>query len=183
MSSRYKDIKEVASNNEKFISYVCAVVPKDPRGIRRPPLKFDGEQHKPYRLAVDRTLKTSRLQRLEVILRDHCERELQVLIDRGQGDLYEEFAARWTSLIQKEWLNLDAADSDLLLESFASFVYAYRTGDWDTVKKWSDSWYGIAKRVIAARKENPMDPEMDPASSLLLEKDKNGVPLEEEHIM
>lgn len=180
---RYDDIKEVATNNDKYISWVCAVVPGDPRGIRRPPLKFDGENHKPYRQAIDRTLKASRLKRLEPIVRAHCERELQVLIDRGQGDLYEEFAAKWTSLIEKEWLNLDEEDSAILVQSFSPFVYAWRTQDWDTVKRISDSWYGIAKRVVASRKENPLDPEIDPASSLLLERDKNGKPLDEEHIM
>jgi hypothetical protein len=37
--------------------------------------------------------------------------------------------------------------------------------------------------VVAARKKNPLDPEIDPASSLLLERDKDGNPLDEEHIM
>src|SRR5262249_36561022 len=128
-------------------------------------------------------LKPSRLRRLEPIVQAHCDRELQILLDRGSGDLYEEFAAKWTSWVEKEWLNLDEADSATLVESFSPFVYAFRTGDWDTVKKWSDAWYGIARRVVAARKENPLDPELDPASSLLLERDKNGNPLEEEHIM
>lgn len=62
-------------------------------------------------------------------------------------------------------------------------MYAWRTGNWPTVKKWSDAWYSIANRVVAARKEKPLDPEVDPASSLLLESDKDGNPLEEEHIM
>lgn len=180
---RYNDVKEVASNNDKFISYVCAVVPADPRGIRRPPLKFDGENHKPYRTAIDRTLKPTRLKRLEPIIRAHCERELQSLIDRGQGDIYEEFGSNFTSWIEREWLNLDETDGELLVEGFGKFVYAWRTGDWATVKKWSDTWYSIANRVVAARKENPLDPEIDPASSLLLERDRDGNALEEEHIM
>ncbi|KAK7191744.1 hypothetical protein DPSP01_008023 [Paraphaeosphaeria sporulosa] len=182
--TKYEDVKEVASNNEKYISYECAIVPADPRGIRRPPLKFDGEQHKPYRRAVDRTMKPARIKRLEPIIREHCERELQVLIDRGHGDIYEDFAAKWTSWVEKEWLNLDDADSAILVESFSPFVTAWRMGNqWDVVKKWSDAWYGIAKRVVASRKEHPLDPEVDPASSLLLETDRNGNPLEEEHII
>jgi hypothetical protein len=70
-----------------------------------------------------------------------------------------------------------------LVESFSPFVYAWRTGDWDTVKKWSEAWYGIANRVVAARKQMPLDPEIDPASSLLLERDKDGNPLEEDLIV
>jgi cytochrome P450 len=158
-------------------------VPADPRGIRRPPLKFDGENHKPYRTAIDRTLKPSRLTRLETLIRASCERELSVLIERGEGDVYEEFAAKWTSWVEKEWLNLDEADSAVLVESFSPFVTAWRTGDFGTVKKWSEKWYEIARRVVQARKERPLDPEIDPASSLLLERDKDGSPLDEEHIM
>ena len=74
-------------------------------------------------------------------------------------------------------------ESKLLVQSFSPFIYAWRTGDFDTVKKWSDAWYYIAKRVVAARKENPLDHEVDPASSFLSERDKNGNPLEEDHIV
>ena len=138
-NSRYDDIKEVSSNNDKYISYICAVGPADPRGIRRPPFKFDGENRKPYCLAVDRTLKPAQLRRIKPIIRRHCERELQVLIDRGHGDLYEEFASNLTSWVEKEWLSLDEADSALLLEHFSPFGYAWRVGEWNTVKIWSDA--------------------------------------------
>ncbi|KAL4932011.1 cytochrome P450 [Aspergillus undulatus] len=145
--TRYKDIKEDSPNNQKYISYICTV---------------------PYRTAIDRTLKHARLKRLEPIIRTHCQRELDVLIDRGHGDMYEEFGSDWTSWIGREWLNLDAEDGELLVEWFA---------------KWSDEWYGIARKVARARKEKLLDPEVNPASSLLLERDKNRRGLEEEHII
>lgn len=39
--SRYADIKFAANRSDLFISSVKAVVPSDPRGLRRPPLNFD----------------------------------------------------------------------------------------------------------------------------------------------
>lgn len=39
--TRYEDVKYAASRSDTFISSVKAVVPSDPRGLRRPPLNFD----------------------------------------------------------------------------------------------------------------------------------------------
>jgi hypothetical protein len=43
--------------------------------------------------------------------------------------------------------------------------------------------YDMAKALLAQRRENPRCPEDDPASSLLLEKDADGNPLDEVHLM
>lgn len=180
---RYDDVKNTASDNSVFISAKCAVVPADPRGIRRPPLKFDGQEHTPYRTAVDRTLKPARLRRLEPILKRHAENELGNLLQKGHGDIYEEFGARFSGWTEKEWLNLDEADSKLLSETITPFVTAWRTQDWKLVKSSSDMFYEIARRVIASRKENLLDPEEDPASSLLMERDCNGNPLDDENLV
>jgi cytochrome P450 len=39
--TRYEDVKFAASRSDIFLSSVKAVVPSDPRGLRRPPLNFD----------------------------------------------------------------------------------------------------------------------------------------------
>ncbi|KAE8327785.1 cytochrome P450 [Aspergillus sergii] len=181
--TKYTDIKATASDNSKFISAKCAVVPADPRGIRRPPLKFDGEQHAPYRTAVDRTLKPARLRRLEPILRSHAERELGRLIQQGHGDIYEEFGAQFSGWVEKEWLNLDEPDSKLLSSAITPFVTAWRTQNWALVKSSSDMFYEIARRVIASRKDQLLDPEEDPASSLLIERDHDGNPLDDHNLV
>jgi hypothetical protein len=66
-----------------------------------------------------------------------------------------------------------------LSATITPFVTAWRTQDWEVVKKSSDGFYEIAKRVIASRKEKLLDPEEDPASSLLLERDVDGNPLDD----
>lgn len=128
-------------------------------------------------------MKPARLKRLEPILQRHAEAELGNLLQRGHGDIYEEFGARFSGWTEKEWLNLDEADSKLLSETITPFVTAWRTQDWKLVKSSSDMFYEIARRVIASRKGNLLDPEEDPASSLLMERDCNGNPLDDENLV
>jgi cytochrome P450 len=154
-------------------------VPSDPRGIRRPPLKFDGEKHTPYRTAIDRTVKPSRIKRLQEILEKHADHLLDGLIAKGTGDICNEFGAEFSGLIEKEWLNLNDEASRMLTDNVRPFVQSWRTGDWEAVKRASDAFYVIARDVMADRRKNPRDPEEDPASSLLLERDAEGNLLDE----
>ncbi|KAF2422464.1 putative cytochrome P450 [Tothia fuscella] len=179
MLTKYEDIKRAAGDSDTFISSKCALVPSDPRGIRRPPLKFDGEQHTPYRTAIDRTVKPSRIKRLEKILDAHANDLFDGLLAKGQGDICNEFGAEFSGLIEKEWLNLSEEASRMLTDNVRPFVQSWRTGDWEAVKRASDAFYVIARDVIADRRVNPRDPEEDPASSLLLERDAQGELLDE----
>ena len=74
---------------------MCAIVPCDPRGIRRPPLKFDGKDHTPYRTALDRTPAVAAQAPGADPLQQHCEDEPQPLLDRGGGDICQQFAANF----------------------------------------------------------------------------------------
>ncbi|KAF2668462.1 putative cytochrome P450 [Microthyrium microscopicum] len=181
--TKHEDIKNCALDSDTFISSVCAIVPSDPRGIRRPPLKFDGKDHTPYRTALDRTLKASRLKRLEPVLQKHCDDELQPLLDRGEGDICQEFASNFCGWVESVWLNLDPKNGKMLADSVNPFVQSWRTGDWDGVKRGSEAFYVIARDVIADRQKALRDPEEDPASSLILERDSEGKPLDEFHLV
>lgn len=179
----YDDIKNAASDSDTFISNLCAVVPADPRGIRRPPLKFDGKDHTPYRTALDRTLKASRIKHMEPVLEAHAQSLLDKCLSRGRADICTDFGAPFCASIEKEWLNLGNSDADALAKNVAPFVQSWRTGDWDAVKKASDGFYVIARNVMADRKANPRDPQEDPASSLLVEEDSEGNALNYDHLV
>jgi cytochrome P450 len=159
------------------------VVPADPRGIRRPPLKFDGKEHTPYRTALDRTLKPARLRRLEPVLAQRVDETLETLISQGHGDIYRDFGAPFCAFVEGRWLNLNETDAQALADNVPPFVQAWRTGNWDAVKKSSDGFYEIAHRVMAAREKELLDPEEDPATSLLMERDHDGNPLDKYHLM
>lgn len=180
---RYEDVKNAAQDSGTFISSVKAVVPSDPRGIRRPPLNFDAPNHTPYRTALDRTLKPLRLKRLEAKLERHAEDELAPLLARGEGNICTEFGAIYSAWVETEWLNLGPDTAPTLAKTAASWVNAWRLQDGETITRESEKMYEIARQLLADRRENPRDPDEDPASSLLLERDSEGKPLEEIHLV
>jgi cytochrome P450 len=183
LMTRYEDVKRAAMDSETYISSVKAVVPSDPRGIRRPPLNFDAPAHTPFRTALERTVKPARLKRLAEPLRKHAEAELAPLLARGRGDISAEFAASFVARMESEWLNLDPDVAPKLATAAAAWLNAWRMQDGETVTANSAIMYQIARDLLADRQVNPRDPEEDPASSLLLERDAEEKPLSEEHLM
>ena len=180
--TRHADVAEAAADSDTFISSVRAVVPSDPRGLRRPPLNFDAPAHTPYRRALDRTLHPSRVDRLEPRLRRHASRELTALLDRGQGDVAQEFGARFPAWVTTEWLNLEPETAPVLAETAAAWVRAWRAQDAAATSRHSERMYTIARDLVRDRRERPRPVEDDPASSLLAER-PDGEPLAEEHVV
>lgn len=183
LMTRYEDVKRTASDSATYISSVKAVVPSDPRGIRRPPLNFDAPAHTPFRTALERTVKPARLKRLAEPLQRHAEEALAPLLERGRGDMSAEFGASYVARVEAEWLNLEPGVAPRLATAAAAWLNAWRMRDGDTVTANSAIMYEIARNLLADRRENPRDPELDPASSLLLERDPEGNPLSDEHLV
>ncbi|KAL4941790.1 cytochrome P450 [Aspergillus oleicola] len=181
--TRYEDVKAAASVTETFVSSVKAVIPSDPRGIRRPPLNTDPPTHTPYRTALDRTLRPKRLKRIEPMLEHHAEREFSRLVANGGGDICGDFAAIFAAWVETTWLNLEDETAPKLAEPTAAWVNAWRRQDPKETSAQSEKLYVIARKLFADRRVSPRDPEQDPASSLLQEKDSTGQPLEDELLM
>lgn len=180
--TRYDDVRGAALDDRTFISSVKAVVPSDPRGLRRPPLNFDAPAHTPYRRALDRTLHRARLDRLEPALRRHAVEELQPLLDRGSGDIAQEFGARYPAWVTTEWLNLTPELAPVLAATAARWVQAWRSQERDVVNATSQRMYDMARALVADRREHPRPLEEDPASSLLAER-VDGEPLDPEQVV
>ena len=183
LMTRYEDIKAAALDSETFISSVRAVIPSDPRGLRRPPLNFDAPNHTPYRTALDRTLKPARIKRLADRLEPHAQALLSSLLKGQQADICTEFAAPFAAWVETEWLNLTPDTAPRLASTASAWVNAWRQMDGEKTTFYSTQLYDIARAVLADRREHPRDPEVDPASSLLLERSSNGEPLEEIHLV
>ncbi|KAK3644000.1 hypothetical protein LTR56_009852 [Elasticomyces elasticus] len=183
LMTRYEDVKRAAMDSETYISSVKAVVPSDPRGLRRPPLNFDAPAHTPFRTALERTVKPARLARLKEPLYKHAEAQLAPLLARGHGDISAEFGANFVARMESEWLNLEAGIATELATTAASWLNAWRMQDGEVVTTNSQKMYRIASGLLADRRLNPREPEDDPASSLLLERDADGNPLSEENLV
>ncbi len=180
--TRYEQVREAALDDSRFISSVKAVVPSDPRGLRRPPLNFDAPAHTPYRRALDRTLHSARLERLEPLLRRHAADELQPLIERGCGDIAQEFGARFPAWVTTVWLNLSPDLAPELARTAARWVQAWRSQEKDVVAEKSEKMYQMARDLVADRMRHPRPVHEDPASSLLAER-VEGAPLDPEHVV
>ncbi|KAL4801818.1 cytochrome P450 [Aspergillus unguis] len=178
--TKYEDVKAAASDTETFISSVKAVIPSDPRGIRRPPLNTDPPAHTPYRTALDRTLRPKRIKRIEPVLEQHAEREFAHLVRKRGGDICGDFAAIFAAWVETTWLNLEDETAPVLAGTAAAWVNAWRRQDAKETSAQSEKLYGIARKLFADRRSSPRDPEQDPASSLLEERDSNGQPLKDE---
>lgn len=167
--TRFDDVEAAARNADLYISSVKAVVPSDPRGMRRPPLNFDAPAHSPFRRALDRTLHSSRLERIEPKLREHAAREMTAIIEAGSVDICKTYGTIFPAFTAAEWLNLDHDDVYTLARVATLWVDAWRKQDGELVTAKSNEMYDIARALVADRKENPREPESDPASSLLAE--------------
>lgn len=180
--SRHADVRATALDDATFISSVRAVVPSDPRGLRRPPLNYDAPAHTPFRQALERTLTRARLAHLEPRIREHAVAQLAPLLERGEGDIAQEFGARYPAWVTTEWLNLDSTEAPVLAQTAARWVNAWREQDRETVNTSSERMYDMARALVADRRARPRDPAGDPASSLLAER-AEGEPLPEEQIV
>ena len=192
--TRYEDVKRAASDTDTFISSVKAVIPSDPRGIRRPPLNTDPPAHTPYRTALDRTLKPARLRRLAPILEQHAEREFDALLNTclvsndgithvlgtSNIDISAQFGASFAAWVEVSWLNLQDETAPILASTAAKWVDAWRQQNSSETSLQSGRLYELAKDLLADRKAAPQDPELDPASSLLREVGPDGQPLDDE---
>lgn len=180
--TRYEDVRNAASDSQTYISSVKAVVPSDPRGLRRPPLNFDAPAHTPYRRALDRTLQRARLVRLEPRLREYARSEILPLLQQGGGDIATGFGVQFPALVTSSWLNLEPEVAPILAEASYAWVNAWRKQDGETTTIMSERMYEIARDLVNRRLESPMPIDEDPASSLLSER-VDGEPLDAEQIV
>ena len=180
--TRFDDVEAAARDADTYISSVKAVVPSDPRGIRRPPLNFDAPAHSPFRRALDRTLHHSRLERLEPVLREHAEREISAYLSGDDDDICRSFGTIYPAYTTAEWLNLSHDDVGRLARVSSEWVDAWRRQDRETVTARSEVMYGMARDLVADRRQHQRAIDSDPASSLLSEE-YEGQPLNEELVV
>src|SRR5690606_20555840 len=133
--TRYEDIVNAVTDAELFITSKINVIPNMSLGERRPPLGKDPPEHTPYRRALDRTLRATRVRQMEPALREHAARELDRLIAAGKGDMSSDFATIFPAWVAVEWLNLEAKHAYKLAEVARLYNVAWRTQNTDDVKK------------------------------------------------
>jgi cytochrome P450 len=177
MLTRYADIVDVLGNSDNFITSVRNVVPGSSTTGRRPPLHLDPPEHTPYRKALERALSRARVSTLEPAIHKHAESLIDAFVARGQGDFTEAVGSPLPALVFGEWMGLEPQQTRSLWEIARAYVKAWEAFDKQSVVLAGERLALLAKDVIAERRENPRDPEIDPTSSLLQARDQVGEPL------
>jgi cytochrome P450 len=179
---RYEDVARAASDYRTFINSVQNVVPKVAFTGRRPPLHLDPPAHTPYRSVLSPLLSSARVARLEPTIRRLAVDLLTPLVSAGECDLCEDFSSRLPVHVFAEWMGIPAAMAGPLRRAGRAFNIAVQSNIDAIVRETSLELYAMARELIALRKLQPLDPEIDPTSALLAARHE-GEPLADELIV
>lgn len=177
--TRYADIYDILQQPETFITSVRNVVPGSSTTGRRPPLHLDPPDHTPYRKAIDRALGASRVAGIEQTTRRIARDLMRSLVERREADFIEHFSSPLPAAVFGEWLGLTDTQTQVLWRTARAYVKAWESFDKSSVAVAAAQLADMAAEVIAERRSDPRDPEMDPTSSLLAARDNEGRPFPE----
>ena len=180
---RYDDVFKAATDWRTYVTSVQNVVPKVAFTGRRPPLHLDPPEHTPYRRALNQLFTPQRMAELEPMTRALAVEMLQPLIDRGQGDICEDFACLLPIRVFAKWMNMPEDKIELLREIAKAYNMAVQAYVADLVKEASFKLYAIASEMVADRRANPQDPMTDATTALVAARDENGDPLPDELVI
>jgi cytochrome P450 len=178
--TRYRDVVDILMNPETFITSVRNVVPGSATTGRRPPLHLNPPEHTPYRRAIDRALSASRVASMETATRRIAGDLAASLVARGEADFVEHFSSPLPALVFGEWMGLSKEQTQVLWNTARAYVKAWEAFDKQSVAQAGAELARMAVEVIAQRRANPLDPNVDPTSSLLAARDADGRPFPDE---
>ena len=174
--ARYEDITNVLRDSEMYITSVRNVVPGSSTTGRRPPLHLNPPEHTPYRRAIDRALSAGRVASLLPATQRIALELADALVARGDADMVEYFSAVLPVRLFGEWLGLSERQTQFLATSSRSYIKAWEAFDKPGVVAAGEDLATLARELIEQRRAQPLDPTVDPTSSLLAERDIDGRP-------
>lgn len=177
--TRYQDVYDILMQPDLYITSVRNVVPGSSATGRRPPLHLDPPDHTPYRKAIDRALGAARVAGIEHTTRRVARSLMQAFVARGEADFVEHFSSPLPAEVFGEWLGLTEKQTQVLWRTAQAYVKAWESFDKSSVATAAAQLAEMAAEVIAERRREPRDPNVDPTSSLLAARDDNGQPFPE----
>ena len=177
--TRYEDVYDILMQPELYITSVRNVVPGSSTTGRRPPLHLDPPDHTPYRRAIDRALGTARVASIENVTRGIASKLMQSLVRMREADFVEHFSSPLPAEVFGEWLGLTDSQTQVLWRTAQAYVKAWESFDKSSVAIAAAQLAEMAAEVIAERRREPRDPNVDPTSSLIAARDADGNPFPE----
>jgi cytochrome P450 len=177
--TRHQDILDILLQPELYITSVRNVVPGSSTTGRRPPLHLDPPDHTPYRRAIDRALGAGRVAGIENSTRRIAKSLMGSLVAMREADFIEHFSSPLPAAVFGEWLGLTDEQTAVLWRTAKAYVKAWESFDKSSVAVAAAQLAEMAAEVIAERRREPRDPEVDPTSSLIAARDNDGNPFPE----
>ena len=179
--TKYNDVLTTAADAKTFINSVQNVVPAVGFG-KRIPLHSDPPEHTFYRRALNPPFDESNIVALEPIIRRHAIQLLEPLIANGRGDIVRDFTYSLPVLVLCAFLGIPETDAVEIKERSERYANALHATDYAALQIESDALYAYARNLVAARKDDPLDPQRDITSALLAAR-IDGQPIEDEIIV
>ncbi|WP_200950327.1 cytochrome P450 [Devosia sp. Root635] len=181
--TKYDDVIRALADYENFSTAYQNVVPRVATSGRRPPLHLDPPDHTPYRRAISPLFHPDRMAFWEPVVRAIVSRLLAPLVERGNCDICVDFSYRLPIFVLAEFFHIPAEQAEKIRDIGADFNRALQVRDNAMLEKTSLFLYDVARDIIALRKEQPLDPGVDPTSAMLAARDDDGNPLPEPMIL
>ncbi|HEX4520677.1 MAG TPA: cytochrome P450 [Gaiellaceae bacterium] len=179
--TRYDDIVAASSRPADFTSSLGIVVPKNPVSGRRAPLHFDPPEHPRYRRPLNRVFAEERVPALEPRMRELAAELLDPFVAAGGGEFVSEFSSPYAGLVFTDILHLPRDYARELNASGERFEHAQAHFDTETAERENQHLYAECRKLVAARRQSPLDAAEDIVSALL-EVRIDGEPLEDEFV-
>jgi cytochrome P450 len=181
--TKYDDVIRALADYENFSTAYQNVVPRVATSGRRPPLHLDPPEHTPYRRAITPLFYPERMAFWEPVVRGIVSRLLAPLVEQGECDICVDFSYRLPIFVLAEFFHIPAEQAEKIRDIGADFNRALQVRDNAMLEKTSLFLYDVARDIIALRKEQPLDPGVDPTSAMLAARDDEGNPLPEPMIL
>jgi cytochrome P450 len=179
--TRYDDVVAASSPPGDFTSSLGIVVPKNPVSGRRAPLHFDPPEHPRYRRPLNRVLDEDRLPELEPGMRALAAELIEAFVAAGGGEFVSEVSSPFAGLVFTDILQLPRELARELNASGERFEHAQAHFDVDTAERENQHLYAECRKIVAARKAEPLEAAEDMISALL-EVRIDGEPLDDEFV-
>lgn len=179
--TRYDDVVAASSRPGDFTSSEGIVVPPNPVSGRRAPLHFDPPEHARYRRPLNAMLRDDKIEARAGRIRALAVEHVQPFVERGGGELMFEAASPYVGLVFTQFLNVPRELEDELNRMGERFESAQAHRDAEAAEHANQALYAVCRRLVAERREAPLDPEQDAISALLAAR-VEGEPLDEEFI-
>ena len=181
--TKYDDVISALADYENFSTAYQNVVPRVATSGRRPPLHLDPPEHTPYRRAITPLFYPDRMAFWEPVVRGIVSRLLAPLVEQGECDICVDFSYRLPIFVLAEFFHIPSEQAEKIRDIGADFNRALQVRDNAMLEKTSLFLYDVARDIIALRKQQPLDPGVDPTSAMLAARDDDGNPLPEAMIL